>query len=777
MSRISALSGTSALALQFAFLVAPDFAIAQKSDNSLPPVQVEAPAPTRQAAAKPTGEGTRAKRAQRAGRQAAVASAPASKPAVGASGLSNSSPTDYKLDNATTATKSNTPILNTPMAVQIVPRAALDDKQVISAQEAVKFVSGVQMPTTPYYDNFLIRGFDNGGKTYRNGLHLYGIVGFEDLAFVDHIEIAKGPTSMLYGRVQPGGLVNYVTKKPEDVAAYSVQQQFGSWGQMRTTVDATGALDKEKTVLYRAIGTFDKGDSFIDYQHHQNWAGYGALTWRPNAEFEANLQFEHYDQKNTNPGYTAQQIPTIGNRPANLPRNWTQNDPAMWANFPGSVNRSLVYFDWTYKLGDNWKISQKFHYNTADEIQSYLLYQGFSAATGLMNRRISYNPFSREDFATNVDLSGEFYTGPLKHKVLLGVDWFDHTEDTFGYNESGSTLNRVPILNVFNPVYGNIDVAAMQGYINAASNNVLYRQHFRDTGVYVQDEISFNERLFVLMGGRYDIARDSASQVYGAVSSACFPTCDGHLVDQPTAEKFSPRLGVLYKLTNELSAYASYSQSLGSSTSAVSFNNTPFPPQTGEQYETGVKASMLDGKLTASLTLFDLYLRNRLTSDPAHPGFSIAVGEVRSSGVEFDIAGQVTSNISLIGSYTYDDAKITADSVASNLGKRWPGVPLSSSSLWAKYENAPGELTGWFCGAGFYLVGDRQGNATNTMQLPGYGRVDAMVGYRTALNGVRWTAQVNVQNLFDAVYFETSNGTYSAYGAPRTILGSLKAQF
>ncbi|MFX7874596.1 TonB-dependent receptor, partial [Acinetobacter baumannii] len=87
-----------------------------------------------------------------------------------------------------------------------------------------------------------------------------------------------------------------------------------------------------------------------------------------------------------------------------------------------------------------------------------------------------------------------------------------------------STLNRVPILNVFNPVYGNIDVAAMQGYINAASNNVLYRQHFRDTGVYVQDEISFNERLFVLMGGRYDIARDSASQVYGAVSSACFPT-------------------------------------------------------------------------------------------------------------------------------------------------------------------------------------------------------------------------------------------------------------
>ena len=227
-------------------------------------------------------------------------------------------------------------------------------------------------------------------------------------------------------------------------------------------------------MLYRAIGTFDKADNFIDYQHHQNWAGYGALTWRPNSNFEANLQFEHYDQKNTNPGYTAQQIPTVGNRPANLPRNWTQNDPAMWNNFPGKVDRSLVYFDWTYKLNDNWKIAQKFHYNTTDEVQSYLLYQAFSAASGLMNRRISYNPFQREDFATNLDLTGEFYTGPLKHKVLFGVDWFDHRENTFGYNESGSTLNRVPILNVYNPVYGNIDVPAMWGFINAAASNVLY---------------------------------------------------------------------------------------------------------------------------------------------------------------------------------------------------------------------------------------------------------------------------------------------------------------
>lgn len=779
MSRSVALLGASAVALQIASLTAPNLARAQSTTAPLPPVVVEPPVQARPAASKPTRNGTRTSRARRAPAQPAAAVA-ASSPPVGASGLRNSSPTDYKLDNATTATKSNTPILNTPMAVQIVPRAALDDKQVIAAQEAVKFVSGVQMPTTPYYDNFLIRGFDTGGNTYRNGLHLAGIVGFEDFAFVDHIEIAKGPTAMLYGRVQPGGLVNYITKKPEDIAAYSVQQQFGSWGQIRTTVDATGPLDKDKTLLYRVIGTFDKADSFIDYQHHQNWAGLGELTWRPNTEFEANLQFEHYDQKNTNPGYSAQQIPTIGKRPANLPRNWTQNDPAMWSNFPGKVDRSLIYFDWTYKFADDWKLTQKFHYYTSDEIQSYLLYQGFSAATGLMNRRISYNPFQRDEFSTNLDLTGEFYTGPLKHKVLLGVDWFSLRSNSYGYNESGSTLNRVPVLNVYNPVYGNIDVAAMWGFINAAGNNVLYNSTSRDTGVYLQDEISLHDRLFLLAGGRYDIAQDAASQIYGAAGSACYPNCDGHLLYQPTAEKFSPRIGLLYKLSNEVSVYGSYSESFGTSTAAVSFNNTPFPPQTGVQYEVGVKASLLGGKLTTSLTVFDLYLRNQLTSDPAHTGFFVAVGESRSKGVEFDVAGQVTENVSLIGSYTYDDARVTVDNTVgagSTLGKQLAGVPYNSASLWVKYDNSPGELTGWFTGAGFVAAGDRQGNITNTMQLPGYVRVDAMVGYRIAVNGVRWTAQINVQNLFDAVYFESSNGTYSQYGAPRSVLGSLKAQF
>jgi iron complex outermembrane recepter protein len=680
----------------------------------------------------------------------------------------------YQAKSASTGTKTDTPLLDTPMAVQVVPKEVLADRQVTTVQEAVKTVSGVQPAPGYYYDSFLIRGFDSSGNAYRNGLHLSGVVGFEDFAFVDHIEIAKGPSAMLYGRVQPGGIINYVTKQPLETAAYSVQQQLDNWGEFRTTVDATGPVTTDKSLLYRIVGTFDRGETFIDYQDHDNKAILGALKWRPNSSFEANAQVEHYDQKNINLGYSGQQIPTIGNRPADLPRNWTQNDPLMWENFPGHVDRTLVSFDWTAKLSENWKLTHRFLYNHADELQSYLLYQGFNAATGIMNRRISYNTFDRDIFSTNLDLNGRFVTGPLKHDVLIGVDWYNYEQKSFGYNESGATLNRVPPLDIYNPVYGNIDVALMRSYFDAAAKNDLYNGTQKDTGFYAQDQVSIGD-LEVLFGGRYDVATDAASRVYGSITAACFPSCDGALVEQPTVEKFSPRLGVLYKLLPNASIYGSYSESFGSTTTTVTYNGSPFPPQTGVQYEAGAKAEFLDGKLSTSVSLFDLYLQNRSTADPDHPGFSIAAGEVRSRGLEFDVAGQLTNNLSLIGSYTYDNAVVTKDS--SYLGKTWAGVPLHSGSVWAKWDTAPRASDAWFYGAGVYVSGERQANITNKVQLPDYARCDAMIGYRTLLMGTEYTAQLNVQNVFDTTYFDNSTGTYSTYGAPRTWLASLRADF
>jgi outer membrane receptor protein involved in Fe transport len=244
--------------------------------------------------------------------------------------------------SAAGASKTDTPILELPRSVQVVPSAVLEDRQVTSIYQALENVSGVSKEGT-FYDQFLIRGFDNGANSYRNFLKTYTLIGVEDFAFVDRVEVAKGPNSELYGRIAPGGVVNYVTKQPLERAAYSIQQQVGSWGQARTSVDAAGPLNKSETVLYRGIATFDKSDSYIDYQHHRNWAAFGAITWRPVPRFFLNLQVEGYDQRLSGNGSYGQQIPAIGNTPANLPRNWSANDPAQWTLFPRNISPRALH--------------------------------------------------------------------------------------------------------------------------------------------------------------------------------------------------------------------------------------------------------------------------------------------------------------------------------------------------------------------------------------------------------------------------------------------------
>lgn len=685
----------------------------------------------------------------------------------------------YNALTATSGTKVDTPLLDTPVSVQVIPKEVLEDRQVLSLQEAVKNVSGTQTPPNNFFSNFLIRGFNAANATFRNALQLENITGAEDLAFIDHIEIVKGPSAMLYGRIQPGGLVDVITKKPLDQPFYSLQQEGGSWGQIRSVADATGPVTSDGSLLYRVIGVYDKADDFVKFDHHENKAIAGDLTWRPSASFEANLQLEQYWDRMTNPGFYRQQVPVVGNRPLNLPIDWTQNDPLMWSRFPDTINRTLIAFDWTYALNEEWKVRQRFHYSTEDERQVFLINSSFNPNTGLLARRISDNPTNNDIYAMNLDVLGDFTTGPLSHKTLYGVDWYRTDQVQYGYQiSSGQITPGVPLLNVFSPTYGNIDVSRVQAAIGAQLPKLFFRNSHEDTGFYVQDQIRFLENWELLLGGRYDIAQF-------ATSSGTAP-----FVARPVERQFSPRGGLLYKLSPEVSVYTSYSESL-SSLGFPSLGSSGFlPPQKGVQYEVGAKASLMGGKITASAALFDLYFEDLPLLVSTKPLLFSPVAEVESKGFEFDIAGQVTENVSLIGSYTYDYAAVSQGGAlipgVGNVptGNRWPGVPLHSANLWAKYDTAPGRAEGWSFGAGIYVNGTRQGNVTNTWQLEGYNRVDAMLAYRTQVAGTAVTTQVNLQNIFDTKYFEGSDaslglggGTAAYYGLPRTVLASVKVGF
>jgi iron complex outermembrane receptor protein len=701
----------------------------------------------------------------------------------------------YSVVDSRAATKTKLPILDTPRSVQVIPRRVLEDNQVLNVQEAVKFVSGVQTGSLVFYDQFQIRGFATSGNTFRNGLKLFTTSGTEDVAFVDRVEIVKGPTAMLYGRIQPGGLVNFVTKKPQAESAYSVQEQFGSWGLSRTTVDATGPLDDQKSLLYRVIGVFDHADDFVDFRHRDNGAASATLAWSPTTQFESNIQLEYYNNNTTNKGFNGQQVPALAKfypvpgvvgRPADLPRHWTQNDPGMYGNFPDKVERILVAANWTYRFDESWKITNRFHYNHTNENLEYFYQNSFDLSTWNMVRQLSFEHRYRDTYALNLDVNGEFMTGPLKHGLLLGFDYYDfHTVSRGDDRYNGNTPGAVPMFNVFAPVYGGIAWPILRAEHALAAGNILYRQKQQDVGYYIQDDVSFDDKVHLLLGGRYDIAFDANSEIYGVFEESCFPGCDGHYnppgKGNPTERKFSPNAGLLLKPTADISLYASYSESFANSnSSARSFDNHVFKPEQARQYEMGAKARLFDGSITASVAAFDLRRTNVLSGDPAHPNFSIASGEVRSRGVEFDIAGQATENISLIGSYTYDDAVIVKDTtigLGAQLGNRFPGVPLHSGNFWAKYDTAPGLSEGWTFGAGFYAVGLRQGNATNSWALPGYVRFDAMLGYRTVVLSVPVEAQLNVVNLGDEKYFEAGAASFAYYGAPRTFVGSIKVKF
>jgi len=778
MYRYTLSRGASAGALSFAFLSS---ALAQES---LPSIDVGASGP--------------------------------SQPLVGASLSAFPAPTTtaadqtkgYAVTVSSAATKTNTPIIDTPRSVVVVPREVLDDNQVINTQEAVKFVSGVQT-LAGLYDGYQIRGFSNGGlsgNTYRNNLKLTGIIMTEDMSFVDRVEIVKGPVAMLYGRIQPGGLVNFVTKKPQEEASHFVQEQFGSWGLSRTTLDATGPILDDKSLLYRVIGAFDHGDSWVNFDHRDNGAATVALSWRPINKFEANFQVEYYNDKSVNLGNSSQAVPALAltyavpgfmGRPANLPRNWTQNDPGVYDNLPTTLERVLVATDWAYHFNDDWKVTNRVHYTTSSEQRNYLQFGTFNLATGNLTRNFAWNDFhAREAWSLNLDLTGKYYTGPLEHNLLLGFDYYSYRAPYYGDNPTYTVNGNNPFttpFNVFLPSYGYLAWPFIKAAYAIAQTNVLYQYKYDDWGYYFQDDINYQDKIRLLLGVRYDVAFDAQAQTSASTSSfyhgnnatSCFPYCQGYVNPpsrgNPTERQPSPNVGLLFKITPEISVYSSFAQSFaGSNAASISYDGTPFKPEQAWQYEAGAKGSFYGGRLTASIAAYDLHRLNVATADPVHTGYSVAAGEVRSMGIEADAAGQVTDNISIIGSYTYDDAIIIHDNTTgtgAQFGKRWPGVPRHAGNMWVKYDTAPRQKEGWIFGAGFYANGERQGNNTNSWQLPGYVRFDTMAGYRTIFQGFPVETQLNVTNIADAKYFEAGSGTNAYYGAPRTFTGSIKVRF
>jgi iron complex outermembrane receptor protein len=661
---------------------------------------------------------------------------------------------DYNRTSASTATKTDTPIMETPVSIQVVPRAVMDDQQAISVGDAVKNVSGVQPGGYTFYDNFILRGFDANFSTYRNGLRHQSTTALET-ANLERIEVLKGPAAVLYGRSEPGGLINLATKKPWDKPYYSVQQQFGSYDLYRTTIDATGPVLDDRTLLYRTNLAYKNNDSFQDFVSQESVFFAPSLTWRPNNRFEGKLDIEYQHNEFTDVSDIG--IPSVGNCPAPVPLSRFTGDPA--AN--NIQERVLVGFDWTYRFNDNWKIINRFQFNDVSYDQTTLWAADFDQSNGLLTRGLWRADLNRTTYATNLDLNGHFNIGMLEHDVLVGFDYYRFDGD---YSAFGGITPLVPPINIYNPTYG-IDLSSITpGDYNQFG--VFPEQWY---GVYFQDQITLWDNLHIMGGGRQDWAEVGSGFSEISLDSATETT--------QNTQYFSPRVGIVYQPWLWLSLYGNYVESLGSNNSGTPAPGSgAFDPQTAQQWEVGVKTEFFDGKLSSTLAFYNLTKQNIATPIPGTV-YSRTVGEANSRGVEFDVSGQITEDLSLIGSYAYTDAEVTNDSGGTE-GNRLVSVPRNSGSLWAKYELNDGLLQGLNVGSGIYVRSDRMADLDNTAQLPGFVRWDASVGYSFKQFGSKITTQLNVYNLLDKEYYEHANSRLTIQpGMPLTFLGSIRVEY
>lgn len=639
--------------------------------------------------------------------------------------------TNYSIRNSTTATKTDAPIMETPVSIRVVPKALMDDQQAFDVSQAVRNVSGVQFsPVTAGYENFVIRGFDASGSIYVNGLRQTAFA--EEVANLQRIEVIKGPAAVLYGRIEPGGLVNLVTSRPLDQPYYSLQQQFGSYDFYRTTVDATGPILEDQSLAYRFNLAYRNNQSFRDFNNYERIFLAPSLTWRISDSTQAHLLFE-YQRDDFLADYG---FPVIGNRPANFPVNLFLGDPAGF----DYQDSQRVYFDWSHAFNEDWKLTNRFMTTLADYRQREI-FPFDQPADNRVYKRIVWDVFqNRDSYSTNLDLTGHFNTWGAAHNVLIGLDY-----SRFEQSVSGHCCNAVPSIDVLNPVYGNIDPAFL-----ATFPENFHTVNFQEwVGVYFQDQIELWDKLHILGGGRYDWATFGSG--YSAESVVAADQSRRNL--EIPSQRFSPRIGLVYQPWNWLSLYGNYTESLGASNGRTS-NNRPLPPQIAEQYEVGFKTEFFEGRLSSTVALYNITKQNIATPDLSTPDLtdSIAIGEARSRGVEFDLAGQLSENWNISATYAYTDTDVTHDN-AGNLGHSLPNAARNSGSLWTKYNFDSGALDGFSLGTGVFIVGKRQGNIQNDFQLPGYVRWDVSAAYQYDLGKSRLTAQVNIRNLLDKRFF------------------------
>ncbi|MGD1913744.1 MAG: TonB-dependent siderophore receptor [Rivularia sp. (in: cyanobacteria)] len=654
----------------------------------------------------------------------------------------------YSVPNATTATRTDTPLRDIPQSIQVVPRQVIEDRNPRNLTEAVETVSGV----VDGGNNFgspsgarIIRGFsqgfsDAGVGNYRNGFRDSGYFSLTGVGTIEQVEVLKGPGSVLFGSVEPGGIINVITKQPLSEPYYKIGFEAGNYEFYQPSIDFSGPLNADKTVLYRFIASYQNKDGFQDFVNTDLTTIAPSISLKLGDKTDLNLYYEYINFTGDPP----EQYGGIFSDGSFLPENFFLGYPQF--NFIDITTQKFGY-TLTHELNDNLQIRNNFAVNLSDTEDKRAVGNELVDNQFLTDFYTADQEYTKNNYFGQIDLLSKFKTGTISHQLLVGFDF-----NRFDGTQKGTEGGSLPDLDLFNPNY---DVSAP---VNTSSFDL--DDKIQSYGFYVQDQIAVLDKLKLLIGGRLDWIEQSNEFIF-----------DNEDLSNPDQNDtaFSPRIGLVYQPSDSVSLYASYSQSFFP-TSGFNPDGRAFEPTRGTQYEAGVKTDFLGGKLSATLAAYEITKSNVTTTDPDNPEFSIQVGEQRSRGIELDVAGEILPGLKVTASYAYTDAEITEDNSFS-VGNKLVGVPEHQASLWTTYEIQKGNLKGLGFGLGLFYVGMRQGDLDNSFEIPDYLRTDAAVYFRR--DG--FNTAINIRNLFDTEYFRSSDGgrIFLQRGAPFTIVGSV----
>lgn len=656
----------------------------------------------------------------------------------------------YVAQRAMSGTKTDTPLIETPQSVSVVTSDQIRAVKAASLADALGYTPGVSSQSPAFsrmVDDLMLRGFNvaagNSGQL-RDGLKLQSSVydGGQEPYGLERVEVLRGASSVLYGQLSPGGVVNTVSKRPTADTLRELNLETGSYNRRQVSGDFAGALTEDGTWTYRLTGLARNADNWVDHVPDDRTYLAPALTWQPSAATSLTL-LATYQRIRTK---FAAPMPAANTLNGQIPRDLFIGEPDFDRY---DTDTYTVGYAFEHAFNDRVKLRQSARYFTADGTWDYLSFGGLQANGRTLRRGVISRDEHSYGVATDTSLELKLDGGPLQHTVLAGLDYYRS-----GYDSHRHSGTVAALADIYNPVYGAVPV------INTAAD---YGINTRSSalGLYVQDQIKIQDKWVVVLGGRQDWADTDQKNYTNGVTT--------RLRDTAT----TGRIGLLFLADNGLAPYLSASQSFAP-TVGVDRAGNAFKPTKGTQYELGLRYEPPGGNMLYSAAIYDLTQTNALTSDPADATYSVQTGKARSRGLELEAKARLGA-LNLTASYAYTDARTTRSNVPALVDQRIALVPLHSASVWADYNLTAAGVSGLTVGAGV-----RYASSTNLpgypANVPGQFLVDAMAAYdfgalNPSMSGL--SLALNARNLFNRGYLACAGSTGCRYGEPRTLYATL----